>query len=215
MATVREHCCGADAFFDQKMAAKQYKQYLKKGATGVTAKMIQQLDSISVHGKSLIDIGGGIGALEWWFLDRQGARTIAVDASSGYLEMAEKHAIEQGWEDRTRFVFGDFAELHGQLEKADFVTLDKVVCCYPDYEHILEASCNKAGSYLSLSYPMDGLLAKLVASIGVLKARLKTRVFRPYIHPVSKIRETIVRCGFERMAYDMVFPWHVETYRRI
>ena len=214
MATVREHCCGADIFFDQKMASKQYRQYLNKGASGVTAKMIQQLEKTSPQGKSLIDIGGGIGALEWWFLENQGGSTIAVDASTGYLEMAEKHANERGWEDCTRFIFGDFAEIHPQLEKADFVTLDKVVCCYPDYEHILEASCNKASTYLSLSYPMDGLLAKLVASIGALKARLKTRTFRPYIHPVSNIREIISQYGFERIAYDMVFPWHVETYRR-
>ena len=214
MTTVREHCCGADVFFDQKMAAKQYKQYLKKGATGVTAKMIQQLENTSPQGKSLIDIGGGIGALEWWFLENQGARTISVDASSGYLEMAEKHANEQGWEDLSRFIFGDFAEIHPQLEMADLVTLDKVVCCYPNYKQILEASCDKAGSYLSLSYPMDGILARLIASIGVLKARLKAKAFRPYIHSVSKIRELITQNGFERIAYDMVFPWHVETYRR-
>ena len=215
MVTVHEHCCGADVFFDQKMAAKQYRQYLKKGATGVTAKMIEQMGKTSPPGKSLIDIGGGIGAQEWWFLQNRGARTIAVDASSGYLALAEKHAAEQGWEDRTSFVFGDFAEIHGQLERADYVVLDKVVCCYPNYKEILDASCEKASSYLSLSYPMDGLIAKLVVSIGVLKARLKTRAFRPYIHPVSKIREIITQQGFKRMEYQMVFPWHVETYQRI
>ena len=215
MATVREHCCGADVFFDQKMAAKQYRQYLKKGATGVTAKLIQQLGKTSPQGKSLIDVGGGIGALEWWFLENRGDQTTAVDASSGYLELAQKHAVEQGWEDRSRFVFGDFAEIHGQLKRADYVTLDKVVCCYPNYKEILEASCDKAESYLALSYPMDGWLAQLVASIGVLKARLKTRAFRPYIHPVSNIRGIITQKGFKRMDYIMVFPWYVETYQRI
>ena len=214
MATVREHCCGADVFFDQKMAEKQYRQYLKKGATGVTAKMIEQLQLTSPEGKSLIDIGGGIGALQWWFLEKGGAKSISVDASSGYIELAEKHAEAHDLTDRTQFVFGDFAEIHGGLERADYITLDKVVCCYPNYEEILEASCDKAGNYLSLSYPMDGWLAQLVALLGVVKARMKTSSFRPYVHPVSKMRDIITQQGFERMAYKMVFPWHVETYKR-
>ena len=92
MTSIQEHCCGADLFFDKKTANKKYRQYLKKGPSRVTGKIIQQLASQPVEGKSLIDVGGGIGALQWWFLERDGARTTGIDASSGYLKQAEDHA---------------------------------------------------------------------------------------------------------------------------
>ncbi len=215
MATIKEHCCGADAFFDHKRAVTQYADYLKKGPTKVTARMIQQLENQVIKDGTLLDIGGGIGALAWWFLEKNGARTTAVEASSAYLELAEKYATEQGWEAKARFIFGDFAGMHNDVPVADFVTLDKVVCCYPEYRSILQASCQKANGYLALSYPMDGFLSRIVAFFAGLKTRLKADDFKPYIHPVVKMRQLIKEQGFERVAHDLAFPWHVETYRRV
>ncbi len=214
MTTIKEHCCGADLFFDEKTARKQYRQYLKKGPGKVTTRMIRHLGPISLSEKSLLDIGGGIGALQWWFLEKGGKETTAVDASSGYLTQAETHAGQHGWGERARFVFGDFAEIHMQLEPADILTLDKVVCCYPDYQMILESACQKSTQYISLSYPMDGILSKIVALVGLISARWKGISFRPYIHPVSKIRQVFEQHGWNRINHSFAFPWHVETYQK-
>ncbi|MGB5237451.1 MAG: class I SAM-dependent methyltransferase [Flavobacteriaceae bacterium] len=214
MTTIKEHCCGADVFFDEKTAEKQYSQYLKKGPGRVTARMIDQLSTIQVHNRSLLDIGGGIGALQWWFLREGGKETKAVDASSDYLNKAKAHASKNGWADRTSFIFGDFAEIYMELEQSDIVTLDKVVCCYPDYQQILNAVCHQSMELISISYPMDGILSRIVASVGVISARWKTKSFRPYIHPVNKMREVFEEKGFSRVAHSLTFPWHVETYRR-
>jgi magnesium-protoporphyrin O-methyltransferase len=214
MTTIREHCCGADLFFDEKNAHKQYRQYLKKGPGRVTRRMIRQLESLPVQGKTMIDVGGGIGYLQWWFLEQGGMTSTAVDASKAYLKQAEEHAIRYGYGDKTQFVFGDFAETGGQLGQASIITLDKVVCCYPDYVQILQAACEKSSEIISLSYPMDGILSRLVASVGSISARWKTKTFRPYIHPVAKIRETLVKEGFHRATHSLSFPWHIETYRK-
>ena len=72
MTSVREHCCGADLFFNKKTAEKEYRKYLKKGPSRVTAKIIQHLRQQEIEGKSMVDVGGGIGALQWWFLDNGG-----------------------------------------------------------------------------------------------------------------------------------------------
>ncbi|MEN8798996.1 MAG: methyltransferase domain-containing protein [Flavobacteriaceae bacterium] len=214
MTTIKEHCCGADLFFDEKTAGKQYRQYLKKGPGRVTTRMIQQMGKMSLEGKTLLDVGGGIGGLQWWFLKEGGKETTAVDASSGYLKQAEEHAAKQGWAEKTQFIFGDFAEIHEKLQQADIVTLDKVVCCYPNYQEILRAACRKSSATVSLTYPMDGILSRIVASVGAISARWKTKTFRPYIHPVASMRQVLEGEGFSRVAHSLAFPWHIETYRR-
>ena len=215
MASIQEHCCSANIFFDEKMAKKQYERYLKKGPPKVTARIIEQLSKYDIKGKSLIDVGGGIGALQWWFLEAKGAQTISIDASSGYLKQAEEHAGINGWESKTRFIFGDYAEAHKQLEAVDFVTLDKMICCYPDYKEIIEISCAKARSHITLSYPIDGPISKLFAWFEGLFTKLKGQNFRPFIHPVSEIRKTFEQQGYARTAHNLVFPWHVETYKKV
>ena len=100
MANIKTHCCGADLLFDEKTAKKQYKNYLKKGPSKVTKRLIEQLSSQNT-GKTLLDVGGGIGALQWWFLNNNGDSTIGVDASSGYIKLAKEHAAKSGFKDKT------------------------------------------------------------------------------------------------------------------
>ena len=110
MTTIKEHCCGADLFFNKKTAAKEYQKYLKKGPVKATAKIIQQLEEHNLENKTLIDVGGGIGAIQWWFLEQGGMQTTDIDASSGYLKKAENHALGNGWK------MQDFALLEVHLE---------------------------------------------------------------------------------------------------
>ena len=215
MTTITEHCCGADMFFNEKMAAKEYRKYLKKGPVKATARIIAQLSGQEVTGKSLVDVGGGIGALQWWFLQQGGAQTTDIDASSGYLQKAREHAEKNGWQDKARFVMGDCTDRYKEVGDAHFITLDKVVCCYPNFKEILAATCDKAREGVSLSYPMDGFIAQAIRNIGTLFFMLKGNPFRPYIHPVKDIRKIFAEKGFTRIAHDISFPWHVETYARV
>ncbi len=214
MATILEHCCGTDKFFNKKTAERQYRKYLKSGPSRVTAKIIEQLNNLDTQGKSLIDIGAGIGAIQWWFLNNGGSKTTDIDASSGYLAKAEKHAKEKGWQDQTQFLMGDCTDVYPQTEKADFITLDKVICCYPNYKDILESTCKKQPQYISLSYPKDGFISDGVRTLGALVLMLTKNSFRPFVHKVKDVRQLFKNNGYERVAYQLAFPWHVETYKR-
>ncbi len=70
-------------------------------------------------------------------------------------------------------------------------------------------------SYVSLSYPMDGMISQAIRGLGALFFMLKQNPFRPYVHPVKEIRNVFAQRGYKRIAHDMVFPWHVETYARL
>jgi 2-polyprenyl-3-methyl-5-hydroxy-6-metoxy-1,4-benzoquinol methylase len=212
MITIKEHCCGADKFFNKKTAAKEYRTYLKKGPSRVTARIIKQLESHDVTGKTMVDVGGGIGALQWWFLQNGGTQTIDIDASTGYLNQAENHAIENDWGDKTQFLAGDCTDVYDQIENADYITLDKVVCCYPNFKEILESTCDKSSSHVSLSYPMGGVIAQAIASLGGLYFKLKNNSYRPFVHPVNEIRGVFAAKGYQRVVHSRAFPWHIETY---
>jgi magnesium-protoporphyrin O-methyltransferase len=214
MTKIQEHCCGADLFFDEKIANKEYKTYLKNGPSRVTSKIISQIEKVTIKGKSLVDVGGGIGAIQWWFLQNGGQETVDIDASSGYIKKAQEHANKNNWNNRTQFIMGNCTDVYDQVAPSEFITLDKVICCYPDYEEILEATCGKSKAYVSVSYPMDGLISNAIRALGALFFLLKKNPYRPYVHAVSSIRATFNTHGYERVAHDLAFPWHIETYRK-
>ena len=213
MADIKAHCCGADLLFDEKTAKKQYKNYLKKGPSTVTKKLIDQLSTQNT-GKTLLDIGGGIGALQWWFLNNKGYSTIGVDASSGYIALATEHAAKHGFEHKTTYIKGDFTEVAPALPEVDTLTLDKVICCYPNFKNILESASQKA-NVIALSYPMDGIIASAFRGLGVLYMKVKKNPFRPYVHKVSEVRSTMKNLGYKRTNHNLSFPWNVETYVKV
>ena len=55
---------------------------------------------------------------------------------------------------RIEFRLGDFLTLAPELAAADLVTLDRVVCCYTDFEPLLRVSASKARRWYALS--VDG-----------------------------------------------------------
>lgn len=213
MTDIKAHCCGADKLFDKKTANKQYKSYIKKGPSRVTKRLISQLERGKASG-TLIDVGGGIGAIQWWFLSSGGKQSYAVDASSGYLELAQEHATKLNLSEHTQFILGDFTSEASSLPIVDHVTLDKVICCYPDYKAIIDLACQKAEQTVSFSYPMDGWIANIFRSFMVLFMKLNKNPFKPYIHHVASVRGCIESNGFVLKERELSFPWHVETYSK-
>ena len=210
-----KHCYDANDLFDLKTARKEKRKYSSKGPKGVTNKLVTFLSDIPREGKSLLDIGGGIGILQIDHLSKGGARTTDVDASIAYLEMAKELAVEKGFSGTTSYHQGDFVDDVEDLGKFSIVTLDKVVCCYPDFRALLKKSMDHSEEYLALSFPMGGPIAKLVSWIGASWMTLKGSSFRPYIHPRSEIETMIIENGFSMEVGSTHFPWRVQVYKRL
>ena len=198
---------------DAKKAKKQYKHYLKNGPSKVTAKLIEQLANSKI-GASLLDVGGGIGAIQWWFLRNGGIQTYGVDASTGYTHFAIEYAAQNDFKESSHFILGDFTTLAPELPPVNHVTLDKVICCYPDFEAIINQACSKASGTVSLSYPMDGFVADIVRWFGVLSMKLIRNPFKPYVHRVASVRALFVENGFKLREQETSFPWHIQTYEK-
>ena len=65
------HCQGVEQVFDRDRAFKQLSKYRKKGLEKTTRVLINALLAEGVGGLSLLDIGGGVGAIQHELLKHQ------------------------------------------------------------------------------------------------------------------------------------------------
>jgi SAM-dependent methyltransferase len=212
-------CCSsygnvAGAHFDEKIAKRDLKNYRKKGP-GPTARLLRDLlaDTGAVEG-TLLDVGSGVGGLSFELLERGVERAIAVDASAAYLAAATQEATRR---DRLRavdFVHGDFVEVGMQIPPATVVTLDRVVCCYPAFEPLLNESLRHAERSFAYSYPRDVwyVHAAIVVENGI--RRLKGNPFRAFVHPVDRMNRLIESAGFHLGARRQTWQWSADVWVR-
>src|SRR5438034_10463978 len=92
-------CCGASACesqFDRKRAARELKDYRAHGPQPTGRAMIHLLRRAGVEGSTLLDIGGGIGGIQYDLLEAGAREVTAVDASSAYQQAARAEAERRG-----------------------------------------------------------------------------------------------------------------------
>ena len=58
-------CQGLETFFDTKIASRELKRYHKRGPRKTTRLLIDALCGHDIQGGVLLDIGGGIGAIQF------------------------------------------------------------------------------------------------------------------------------------------------------
>src|SRR5258708_17658250 len=148
-------CQGIEDQFNSREAAKKLADYHKHGPAGTTRLLITALKEAGVAGSTMLDIGGGIGAIQLELLKAGALSAVSVDASTAYIEAAQQEAQRQGLQDRIQFQHGDFVELAGGLPPADIVTLDRSLCCYPDMPALVGLSASRARQLYGLVYPRD------------------------------------------------------------
>ena len=209
------HCCGANQLFDEKIAKKDLRRYLKKGPRKPTKLMVDALKKVNLKGLSLLDIGGGIGPIHLELIPEGISKITDVDSSAGYINVAEGEAEKRGYKEIIKYHFGDFVEDSAQISTHDIVTMDKVICCYPYVDELLKASLSKATKYYAVVYPQTNLFEKVTASLLNLCMKIKKNPFRTFIHPTELIQRTIENAGFKEIYRGKtLLKWQVYVYER-
>ena len=207
-------CEGIEEFFDPKEAEANLRSYHKKGPDRTTQLLIDAIHSEGVDGKTLLDIGGGIGAIQHELLKVGAASAVSVDGSSAYLQVAQKEAERQGFADRVTYHHGNFVDLTWSLENADVVTLDRVICCFDDMESLVTLSAQRAGQLYGVVYPRKSLGARLMVRIANLWMKVKGNPFRAFVHDPAAIRSIIEGSGLKQRFVATTLIWRVELYAR-
>jgi magnesium-protoporphyrin O-methyltransferase len=207
--------CGCyDAQFNDKQARYDLKRYRRKGPDKTTRLLLDALRSAGVQGSSLLDIGGGIGAVHHELLDAGVETATHVDAATPYLHAARDEATRRGHTDRVQFLHGDFVTLASALAPADVVTLDRVICCYPDMQLLVDASASRARRLYGTVFPHDTWPIKLLIAAFNLFKRIQGSAFRSYIHPVAAIDAVVRGQGLTPRSIRRTLMWRVTVYAR-
>ncbi|MBI4546981.1 MAG: class I SAM-dependent methyltransferase [Ignavibacteriae bacterium] len=214
------NCCqpstatlGTNKFF-----SRQSKRYLKRFRKGGLAReqqyLIEGILSAGVTGKSILDIGCGIGGIHFTLLKQGALSAIGVEISQGMLDSAKQLSKELGFEKQTSYLRGDFVEMDGQVSQADITVLDKVVCCYENLDALLTASLEKTRNIYALSFPKPTFWIKLFIHIPITLGRLLRWSFRPYWHDWNGMVQMIEEKGFTQRYQKETFLWAVRVFEK-
>lgn len=213
-------CCGRDCKtsgigdFFSKEADKFLKRYRKRGFEKSQKNLFEGIVLNGVENKSILEIGCGVGTFHGELLKKGGSRVTGVDLSSNMIEVARKYSREIGMEGRTSYHVGDFVDIANEIEKSDITILDKVICCYPDMNDLVQKSLSKTNKTYAFTLPRDKWWVKFPMEfvIGIMK--LFKSSFRPYFHPHEDVIRHIQDNGFQKVYQKNVFFWETYVFSR-
>ena len=213
MACCRQ-CQGIETYYNHKSVAKNLQKYRKEGPSKTTRILIDALKIEDIKGKTLLDIGGGVGAIQHELLKAGASNAINVEASKAFIEAAKEEAERQGHADRVNHHHGNFVDLAPNIPQADIVTLDKVICCYPDMRALVGLSSNLARRFYGVIYPQDTWRTRIGFAFENLVYWILRSSFRVFIHPTGAIDAILCENNLERVFYRKAGTWQIVVYAR-
>lgn len=212
------NCCRSEAInghFGESHAREDLLRYRREGPRRITRILLDGLQPRCEQDATLLDIGGGIGVIPHELLaDRMRQATI-VEIATSYVEVGEAEIKRRELEDRITYLHGDFLELGARIAPADVVTLNRAVCCYPEFVQLVQRSAAKAHRWYALSYPLDRWYVRLGVALRNLQRRRRGNAFRTYVHPPRRMHQLLTEAGFRRDFRRSTLWWEASIYGRM
>jgi magnesium-protoporphyrin O-methyltransferase len=165
-------------------------------------------------GATLLDVGAGIGAVSFELLASGYTEAVCVDLSPAYLRAARSEINRRGLDARMSVIEGDLTQAAGRIPESDTVVMDRVVCCYPHFQSLLETGLRHSKRLLAFSYPQDRWYVRLVIAIENLRRRMGGDPFRAFTHSPAAMERLITSAGFRRLARSRTLAWCIDVYQR-
>lgn len=209
-------CCdpgGYRSVFGPGEARRSLNSFRRKGLDSTARPMVEALRP-GITGATLLEVGAGTGAAEIELLQAGAEMATWVDISPDYMDAAHDLASEAGVHDRIERHVGDFVGMAGDIDSADVVFLNRVVCCYPDMPALVIAVAGHSLDRIALSYPRDRWWVRLGA--GALNRFLRWRKvsFQVFIHDPAAIDGHLRTAGYEPSETGHTPVWHWSIWKR-
>jgi SAM-dependent methyltransferase len=162
----------------------------------------------------VLEIGGGVGALQVELLRDGVERAVNVELSPAYEAEAGLLAREAGVETKVDRRVLDFARDGDEIDTADVVLMHRVVCCYPDMPALVGAAAGHARRVLALSYPPDTWPFRAAARAINLWSRLMRHEFRFFVHKPGAIVDVAGAHGLRLATRERRRFWEVAALER-
>ncbi len=209
--------CAVGNEFGVKSAERDLGVYRRSGPDRTTQWLIDGLRGgagADVTGQTVLDIGAGVGALHLGLLEAGARSAVDVDGSPAYVTVAIGEAQRRGLAERVDHRAGDFVEIAPEVEPADLVALDRVVCCYPEMRQLVGLSAARARRRYGLVYPRDSWWIRAGASAFNAINRLFRRRIRMYIHRTADVESVAIAAGLRRTSIRTTAIWQVVVFER-
>jgi 2-polyprenyl-3-methyl-5-hydroxy-6-metoxy-1,4-benzoquinol methylase len=210
-------CCtpkGYRQIFSEKNARAEARRYRRKGLDATSRRIADLLKERGVEGKTLLEVGGGIGAIEIELLQAGVARAVNVELTPTYETAAGELLVESGLDDRVQRLVMDFAEAGVEVEPADVVVMNRVICCYPDMPKLACAAADRAKGMLVMSFPNRRWWTRLGLTLANFGFRVIGLQFRVFLHPPALVLAAVEERGFQTRLNQPGLLWQVVALER-
>jgi SAM-dependent methyltransferase len=202
--------CGLNEIFTDDVSKRDARKYRRRGLDARARRMLHALERhIDLKGRTTLEIGIGTGGFTVELLRRGAAAAIGVDALSNQLAQARLLANEAGFGERLELKHGDFTEVATEVAAADVVVLDRVVCCYPDWQGLLSNAVAHARTAVVMSYPRASWYNRIWIASANLTMRVLRRTFRLHLHAPAAMQELLRRQGFAPSVVGHRLAWEL------
>ncbi|HET7744334.1 MAG TPA: methyltransferase domain-containing protein [Gaiellaceae bacterium] len=211
-------CCRAvpcEEMFKPRMARRSLNRYRSRGLDRLDRAVLAAASAGGVEGSEVLEIGGGIGAIQSELLDSGARRGEIVELVSSWEPYAIELARERGHGDSTTFRIADVLEEPETVEQADVVVLNRVVCCSPDGVELARSAARLTRRTLVLSYPRNAFWLRAGAWVMNGAFRALGRSYRLFLHPRSAL---VAAAGAEGLILEdegRTFVWEYIGFRRL
>ncbi|MDQ2943449.1 MAG: class I SAM-dependent methyltransferase [Candidatus Dormibacteraeota bacterium] len=210
-------CCtpkGYQQIFSRRNARAEAKRYRRNGLDPVSRRIVEFLKEKGVEGRTVLEVGGGVGAIQIELLKVGATRAVSVELTPTYEETAGELLREAGMEDRVERRVMDFASAGVDVEAADIVVMNRVLCCYPDMPKLAGAAAEHARRVLVISFPRDRWWMRIGLTLANVGLRVAQRQFQIFLHSPDEILATAERHGLRIALNRPGLVWQIAALER-
>lgn len=190
-------------------------RYEKKGLSRSSNLLLSFILEEGIIGRTVADLGCGAGGFSVELLKKGASNSVGIDLSPRMIESATKLAHANGFDARAKFDLGNAANIG--LPSTDVVIMDKVLCCYSQWEPLLKNAMASSKDLVGFIVPRDEGIAKWPFRFGVrvvnfFQRRGEKIMF--YLHPLNRVDQALRESGFILRRKRASRFWLVFLYSR-
>lgn len=208
-------CCsgGCEEFFDERVARRDARRYERRGPDRTSRRVVAEVTRHGVGGRSVLEVGGGVGAVPIELLRAGAERATVLEMSPAYDGPARHLLHRAGLGGRVDRRIADLATAP-DVPSADVVVLNRVVCCDPEGPRLAAAAARHTGELLVMTYPRRSWWNRVAVRTANIIQRLRGRAFRAYVHPPAAIAAAATAAGLRPDRLDRSLVWELRSFVR-
>ena len=196
------------------MARSEARRYRRGGLDRTSRRIVDFVKTQGVQGRSVLEVGGGIGAIQIELMRAGASRAMSVELTPTYEAVALELLRDAGMADRVERKVMDFAAAGRELAAADIVIMNRVLCCYPDMARLADAAAEHTGELLVMSFPRRSIWIQTALAMANFMFWMTRRGFHLFLHPPARIVATAERRGLAPVLDQRGVLWTVAALRR-